>query len=81
MFDINLWQADTTNICQSSINSNITYNVKIIMESLIYQPAANRNSPKSDRLVAVRSSQRLGPPDGMIIDIKRTTTKQQQQQQ
>ena len=51
------------------------------MESLIYQPEANRNSPKSDRLVADRSSQRLGPPDGMKIDIKCTTKQQQQQQQ
>ena len=81
MFDINLWQAETTNIYQSRNKSNITYIVKIIMESLIYQPEANRNSPKSDRLVADRSSQRLDPPDGVNIDIKCTTTEQQQQQQ
>ena len=62
------------------------------MESLIYQPEANRNFPKSDRLVADRSSQRLGPPAGWTLILnaqernnknnkkKHNQTKQQQQQ-
>ena len=45
------------------------------MESLISQPEANRNSPKSDRLVADRSSQRLGPPAGwtLILNAQRNS--------